>query len=77
MSKDELISACLQSLSQGLDFMPLVLGKGKKIYGYKIRALGQHCEILCENANGHIVVRASAKKTLKWIKKMELKEQAE
>ena len=75
MSVDELINTCLQSLSQGLDFVPLVLGKDKKIYGSKIRALGQYCEILCVNSSNEVVVRASAKKTLKWIKKMESLEQ--
>lgn len=71
MTVNELINSCLQSLSRGVDFVPLVIGRNKKVYGNRVRALGQYCELLCVNSNNEVVVRASAKKTLKWIKKME------
>lgn len=67
MTPAELTDACMRSLSQGLDFLPLTI-PWKRVKGNKVRALGQLCEILRESAD-FIVIRASAKKTLKWIVK--------
>lgn len=69
MTPIELLQACMTAQSQGLDFLPLVLRKARRSDGYKVRALGQLCEVLCVNSDENLVVRASVSKTIRWLKR--------
>jgi hypothetical protein len=69
MTPTELLEACVTANQQGGDFLPLVLRKARRSDGYRVRALGQLCEVLCVNSEGGLVVRVNASKTIAWLQK--------